>query len=109
MWTALCLVLGGLVGWQTWQLREVTRGLDDAGAALERTGRVLERMSDLPVVGRDIADAGEEVSATGERAGDAAEAGRRRVAGMALMLGLAIGLLPSVPVLFLWRAFRHAP
>lgn len=105
-WCALWLVLGVWVGWQIWQLSQLGAVLADAGLGLDDSGRALQELRDLPVIGDTPGTIGDEVRQT---ALEVVEQGRQTQAStrrLAVLLGLTTALLPALPAL-LYAVGRH--
>lgn len=102
-WTVLCIVAGYAAGVQVMHLRDATHALDDAGLALTRTGAALKDLSKLPIVGNQVKDAAKSVSAGGEKTAKTTKKARRQIAVVAWLVGLSIAVLPTLPLLVMWR------
>src|SRR5215210_6342955 len=76
-----------------------------AGAAVERTGRSI-RDVDLPVVGTVLRDAGDEVVSAGRDAQAQARESEGSVRTASVLLGMAIWLVPSLPLLAVYGPLR---
>jgi len=87
------------------QVREVASSAESAGAAVERTGRSI-RDVDLPVVGTVLRGPGDEVVAAGRDAQLQARASADSVRTASVLLGLAIWLVPSLPLLAAYLPVR---
>jgi hypothetical protein len=87
------------------QITDVARSAEGAGAAVERTGRSI-RDVDLPVVGTVLRDTGDQVIAAGRDAQAQARDSGDSVRRASILLGLAIWLVPSLPVLAVYGPVR---
>jgi hypothetical protein len=87
------------------RVTEVARSAEGAGAAVERTGRSI-RDVDLPVVGTVLRDAGDQVIAAGRDARAQARESSDSVRTASVLLGLAIWLVPSLPLLAIYAPVR---
>jgi hypothetical protein len=87
------------------RVSEVARSAEGAGAAVERTGRSI-RDVDLPVVGAVLRDAGDEVIGAGRQARAQTRDGEASVRTASILLGLAIWLVPSLPLLTVYAPVR---
>jgi hypothetical protein len=104
-WTCCCVVLGVLAAWQVLELRSGTTAMDDAGAGLVRTAGSLDELGALPLVGDDIETAAETVGHDGEAVRRTAADLHDTILLLAIVVGLSIAVLPTVPILFLaWLA-----
>lgn len=87
------------------RLGDVARSAEGTGAAVERTGRSI-RDVDLPVVGTVLRDAGDQVIAAGRDAQAQARDSGDSVRRASILLGLAVWLVPSLPLLALYGPVR---
>ena len=81
------------------KVSEVTRSAEGAGAAVVRTGESI-RDVDVPVVGAAFKDAGDSVIEAGRAAEAQARDSGSSVRKASILLGLAVWLVPSLPLLF---------
>lgn len=106
-WVVLWLVVGAWTGYELWQLGDLRATLADSGRALDAAGSGLQSLGSVPVVGEDTSALGDQVRQNAEdivaAAGDV-QSGMRR---LAVLLGLAVALVPSVPVLAGYLALRR--
>ena len=108
LWVAFWLVVGGATAVSVWQLSEVGSTLTQSGQALDTAGEGLQRLGDLPLVGDRTEQLGDEIRTT---AVEIAERGRDTRTGLrrlSILLGLAVALIPSAPVLALYLPRRLA-
>ncbi len=105
-WTAACVVAGALATWQTLRLHDGADAIDGAGRGLESTASSLRELEELPLVGKQVGDAADSV----ERGADTARASsvevRSSISVLAVLLGLAIAVLPTVPLIVLTYLLR---
>jgi hypothetical protein len=80
------------------RVSEVTRSAESASAAVVRTGESI-RDVDVPVVGTVLRDTGESVIAAGRDAQAQARDSGDSVRTASILLGLAVWLVPSLPLL----------
>lgn len=107
-WLVLWLVIGGWTGYSIWQVSEVGDTLTTSGRAIGSTGDALESLGGVPVVGDRTEKLGVEVSAAGEDIVARGQEVESQLRQLAVLLGLAIVLLPAVPVLWLYFPLRNA-
>jgi hypothetical protein len=101
LWCLLWLGLGVLTGRAVWQLTELGDGVRSSGLAVDEAGQALQELGDLPVVGGTASRVAGEVR---ERAGEVVARGeqtRGAVQRVALVLGVAVAVLPTAPLLAL--------
>jgi hypothetical protein len=107
-WVVVWALAGYTTGRALDRVSEVARSAEGAGAAVVRTGESI-RDIDVPVVGTVFKDAGGQVIAAGRDAEAQARAGRTKVHRASILLGLAIWLVPTLPLLFTYGPARmHA-
>ena len=97
-WVLAWAVLGWTAGRALDKVSEVTRSAEGAGAAVVRTGESI-RDVDAPVIGPVFKETGESVIDAGKAARDQARDSGSSVRKAAILLGLAVWLVPSLPLL----------
>jgi len=105
-WAVLWLAIAVWSGFSLWQLSKLGTSVAQSGHALDSAGAALQSLGELPLVGDGPTQLGDEVRAT---AADVAERGvdaRRQLRSLAVLLGLAIFLMPVVPVAGLYLPLR---
>lgn len=106
-WCALWLVIGGWTGYELWQLSDLGPTIADSGRALDSAGTALESLGSVPVVGESTGQLGSEVRANASDIVAGAAEARASIRRLAVLLGLTIALVPSVPVLAAHAALRR--
>ncbi len=104
-WVIAWALLGWTAGRALDKVSEVTRSAEGAGAAVVRTGESI-RDVDVPVVGTVFEEAGDEVIEAGEDAQAQARESGADVRTAAILLGLAVWLVPTLPLLFTYAPAR---
>ena len=105
-WTVLWLVVGALTGVQIRNLTQVSDSLAKSGRALGTAGTALEALGRLPVVGERPRRLGREVRATAEEVRGAAASSRETVRWVSVLVGVALVVIPVVPVLGVYVVLR---
>lgn len=99
LWCTLWLAVGIGVGVEVWQLARLGGTLSTSGGALDDSGRALQQLRDVPLVGAKTGRIGDEVRASAgevvQRGHEAQDATRR----LAVLLGLTTALVPLLPAL----------
>jgi hypothetical protein len=106
VWVAAWIAIGVLAGNELRDLRSLSDTVAGAGTALEQTGRALEALGDVPLVGEGPGELGRRVR---ESAADVQAAGRsssQSITNLSVLLGLAIGVIPAVPVFGFYLPLR---
>ncbi|HEX3687362.1 MAG TPA: hypothetical protein VHU60_07240 [Gaiellaceae bacterium] len=119
IWAAFWIGIAAYTAYEVAALRTLSHTVVKAGAATESTGHALAAVGHLPFVGGRISELAAQATAAGAsaRAGGASTA--TTVDHLAVLLGIAIALIPTVPLLALYvplrlgwrrdrRAIRHA-
>lgn len=109
LWVALWLVLGLWTGVEMWRLSELTMTVADSGRALDEAGMTLQSLSGIPVVGGDAADLGTQVSQNGVDIVAGADTAQGSFRRLAVLLGVTITFVPTVPVVAMHRVLRRLP
>jgi hypothetical protein len=104
-WVIVWAVAGYTAGRALDRLSEVTRSAEGAGAAVVRTGESI-RDVDAPGVGPVFKEAGDEVVEAGEAAQAQARESGSDVRTASILLGLAVWLVPTLPLLFSYGPAR---
>lgn len=107
-WLVLWVVIGGWTGYTIWQVSEVGDSLTISGRAISSTGDALESLDGVPVVGDRTNELGGEVVVAGEDIVVRGQEIESQLRQLAVLLGLAIALLPAAPALFLYLPLRNA-
>ena len=107
-WVALWILMGVLVAWNLYQLRELTDTMRSASAALAEVSDALDTLGRLPLVGDEIQPIADEVGATAEDARLGAAASRSSITQLSWLLGVVVVVIPTAPLLGLFVPFRMA-
>jgi hypothetical protein len=108
VWTAAWIFLGVTVGLFVERLGAVGEGIGDAGAAVGRAGDAVAELSDVPLVGGGFEELSDRI---GQLGGGIVRSGRsieQDVDALAILVGGALALGPTLPVLALWVPPRVA-
>jgi hypothetical protein len=110
VWTIVWILLGIWTRHEVQSLRQLSNTVIQSGEAVKQTGDALQGLRSIPFVGGDVARIGRQVSASGVSARRSGRASRSAVDSLATFLGVAIALVPSVPMIALlivtWRLMR---
>ncbi|HET7327086.1 MAG TPA: hypothetical protein VFJ14_07330 [Nocardioidaceae bacterium] len=107
-WLALWIVVGAWSGYTIWQLSDLGDTVTNSGLALHSTGEALQTLGELPVVGAEPSDLGDEVVSTAEDIAGRGQDVQAQLRQLSLTLGLSIMLMPTTPVLGLYLPLRLA-
>lgn len=106
-WVVLWLVVGAWTGYELWQLGDLGATVADSGRALDAAGTGLQSLEGIPVVGEQTAELGEQVRSNAQDIVAGAGEAQSRTRRLAVLLGLTVALVPSVPVLAVHLALRR--
>ena len=115
IWAAFWIALAAYTAYEVAALRTLSHTVVKAGAATESTGHALAAVGHLPFVGGRISDLAAQATAAGASARASGAATATTIDRLAVLLGIAIALIPTVPLLGLyvplrlsWRRDRNA-
>jgi hypothetical protein len=108
LWVVLWLVVGAVTGLQVRQLTDVSDSLAESAEALDVAGIALQDIGRLPLVGERPEALGNQVRETALEIDAAAAASRETVRTVSVLLGLALVLIPIVPVVAVYVPLRRA-
>ena len=115
IWAAFWIAIAVYTAHEVASLRTLSHTVVKAGVATESTGHALAAISHLPLVGGRIGSLAAQAVAAGASARTSGAATATTVDRLAVLLGIAIALIPTVPLLALylpllvsWRRDRKA-
>jgi hypothetical protein len=108
VWLATWIVLGLLVAREVRNLRELSDTVVVAGVAVEETGDLLASLEGVPFVGSQVGEVAGRVREAGRSARASGADSRDSVRNLSVLLGLSIGLIPTLPLLGLYAPLRIA-
>lgn len=106
VWVVAWVWLGFAVSEEIEGLQELSGTVTEVGVALERTGTTLGSLGGVPFVGDQVEEAAASIERAGTSAVSSGRESRESVDSLSWMLGLAIGVLPSVPVIGFYLPLR---
>ncbi len=107
-WTVAWVYVGLAVAHEVRGLRDLSTTVTKVGTAVEESGRALQDLGDVPLVGDRLAEPSDEITDAGRSARDSGQSSRESVENLSLLLGLSIALIPSLPLVFLYVPWRAA-
>jgi hypothetical protein len=115
IWAAVWIGIAAWTAYEVASLRTLSDTVVKAGTATESTGHALAAVGHLPFVGGRISNLAAQAIAAGESARTSGAATATTIDQLAVLLGIAIALIPTVPLLALyvplllsWRRDRNA-
>ena len=97
-WVALFVLLGVLVYDTVEELGALSESVTTAGRAVDDTGRAIGSI-DVPLVGGALGDVARQIQDAGQSVIGTAATAREGIDRLALITGLLVGILPSLPLL----------
>ena len=105
-WTILWIVLAFVTAHEVLALRDLSDTVVKTGRAVDTAGRALQSVAGIPFVGGRIGPLANEVRAAGESAVASGHSSRASATNLAILLGIAVGLIPTVPMIVLYLVVR---
>ena len=102
IWAAFWIGLAAYTAYEVSALRSLSQTVVKAGAATESTGHALAAVGRLPLVGGRITHLAAQAIAAGASARASGTSTASTVDRLAILLGVAIALIPTVPLLALY-------
>jgi hypothetical protein len=106
VWLAGWVVLALFVAREVRDLRQLSDTVVVSGVAVEQTGDLIGSLSRVPFVGSQVSDVADRVREAGRSAQASGRESRDSTTDLSILLALAIGLVPTVPLLGLYTPLR---
>jgi hypothetical protein len=106
LWVALWIAVGVLAGNELRELRTLSETVVGAGTALDQTGRALETIGEVPLVGEGPGELGRRVRESAADVRAAGSSSSESIRNLGLLLGLAIAVIPATPVFGFYLPLR---
>src|SRR4051812_39346872 len=106
IWAAIWIGIAAYTAYEVAALRSVSATVVKAGAATEATGHALAALSGVPFVGGKLASLAAQTIAAGASARASGASTGSTIDQLAVLLGIAIALVPTVPLLALYVPLR---
>jgi hypothetical protein len=107
-WTIAWIVVGVAVSRQVRGLTELSSTVVAGGQVLRATGQELDALGSLPFIGDQIQGMGRQVDDVADQAIVSGRDSVHRVKSLSTLLGFAIALVPTVPLIALYAPLRVA-
>jgi hypothetical protein len=108
VWAAFWVGLAAYTGYEVNALRTLGDTVTKAGRATVTTGQAIQALDGIPFVGDRVGSLGDQAVAAGRSAEQSGRTSRGTIDRLAILLGIAIGLIPTVPVLALYLPLRRS-
>lgn len=105
-WVCAWIAIGVVIGLEVSHLSALSRTVVKEGVAVHTVGTSMRALGGLPLVGGPIASDAKAVQAAGSSAVASGAASESAVGTLSVLLGLAVAVLPSVPVLVFYLPAR---
>jgi hypothetical protein len=106
LWCVLWIVLAVVTAHEVLALRDLSDTVVKTGHAVDTAGRALQSVAGIPFVGGRVSTLAEQVRAAGRSAVASGHSSRASATNLAILLGVAVGLIPTVPMLTLYLLLR---
>jgi hypothetical protein len=107
-WIVTCAVLAVWVSREVRSLAELSDTVVVAGSALDETADAIGRVAEIPFVGPELERIERDVRAAAASARLSGRTSREDVEWLAVLLGVVVGIGPTVPLLILYVPLRFA-
>jgi len=108
VWVAAWIAVGTWTGYEVNALHSLSDTVVKSGTAMRTTGDAIAGLGGVPFVGGNVARVAHRVSAAGVSAEQSGRSSRSAVDRLAILLGIAVGLIPTVPVIALYLLLSRA-
>jgi hypothetical protein len=108
IWVLAWIGIGIWTGYEVNNLRTLSDTVVKSGSAMRTTGGALQAIGGIPFVGDNVKRVARQVTAAGISAERSGRGSRDAVDRLAILLGIAIGMIPTVPVLALYVLLSRA-
>jgi hypothetical protein len=105
-WIAAWITLGVVVGRDVRGLEDLSDTTVTAGRAIISTGEALGALENVPFVGGDVGRVAEQAREAGRSAIESGRSSRDSIHDLSVLLAIAIGLVPSLPLLLMYLPVR---
>jgi len=106
LWVAAWVGMGVAVAGELRNLTELSGTIVQTGSAVEQVGATLETLSGLPLVGDELRGPAREIREAGASAVNSGRSSAASVRDASTLLGIAIAVIPTAPLLALWLPLR---
>jgi hypothetical protein len=108
LWAAAWIALGVLIGINVRNLTELSNTVSEDGQAVATVGASLHSLEGVPLIGGQIGTDAAKVQRAGEATASSGRSTVSSIRALSVLLGIAVALLPTVPVMLLYLPARLA-
>ena len=105
-WVVVWLFLGFRVADEVRGLSELSGTVTEVGAAVESAGATLGSLAAVPLIGDRVSAPSAEIQAAGRSAIASGRSSRESIRSLSTLLGFAVAVIPTVPLLVLYLPAR---
>lgn len=105
-WSAAWIVLALEVADKVRGLSELSGTVTEVGFAIESAGGTLGELASVPLVGDRVSQPSGEIKAAGRSAVQSGRSSREDIRDLSTLLGVAVAIIPTVPLLFIYLPLR---
>ncbi len=106
VWVIGCVVLALAVSSNVDGLTHLSDTVTNVGGAVDEAGQALHSLSSLPLIGDRLDQPAQRVSEAGRSVLASGRSSRASVHGLSTLLGWALALIPTVPIVAIYLPFR---
>jgi hypothetical protein len=106
LWTVAWVAMGVAVSRQVGGLTSTTYTISNVGGAIDQAGAALQSLGSLPVVGERLSGPADQIRSTGRSAVASGRDSRASIHRLSGLLGFAVALIPSVPLVAIYLPVR---
>jgi hypothetical protein len=108
VWAAVWIALAIVTAHELLVLRDLSDTIVKTGKAVDTAGQALQSVAGIPFVGGRVGPLADQVRTAGQSAVASGHTTRASSTNLAILLGIAVGLIPTVPALGLYLPLRSA-
>lgn len=108
VWAIVWIALAAATAYELYVLRDLADTLTKTGVAVDTAAKALQAVAGIPFVGGEVHALADQARAAGDSAVASGQSSRGTTTDLAVLIGVAIALIPTVPVLGLYLPLRSA-
>jgi hypothetical protein len=105
-WAIAWVIMGLRIAEEVQGLSELSGTVIEVGVAAESAGRAIGALSDVPLAGDRLDQPSQDIQAAGRSAIASGRSSRDSVRDLSTLLGIAVAVIPTAPLLFLYLPAR---
>jgi len=108
LWIALWIGFAVAISLDVRNLRSLGDTVSSSGRALGQTAQALRQLGSLPFVGPRIARVADQIEEVARSAESSGAESRSSATSLSILLGIAVALIPTIPILALYLPLRRS-